>query len=118
MAGKVTEHLRGLPALTVPEDGMAVERGKIGPDALPHPAGVIYQALALRPGRTEHRELSGRQRIVGREHAAGMDGMAERPLPALGNVIVDGDRDRGEPRGSSPPTPPGIRVRTTAVRSS
>jgi diguanylate cyclase (GGDEF)-like protein len=27
------------------------------------------------------------------------------------------DRDRGEPRGSSPPTPPGIRVRTTAVRS-
>jgi hypothetical protein len=28
------------------------------------------------------------------------------------------DRDRGEPRGSSPPTPPGIRVRTTAVRSS
>src|SRR5262245_24196351 len=25
--------------------------------------------------------------------------------------------DRGEPRGSSPPTPPGIRVRTTAVRS-
>src|SRR3954447_19551258 len=28
------------------------------------------------------------------------------------------DGDRGEPRGSSPPTPPGIRVRTTAVRSS
>jgi transposase len=27
------------------------------------------------------------------------------------------DRDRGEPRGSSPPTPPGVRVRTTAVRS-
>src|SRR6516164_4313176 len=26
------------------------------------------------------------------------------------------DRDRGEPRGSAPPTPPGIRVRTTAVR--
>src|SRR6516165_5544629 len=25
-------------------------------------------------------------------------------------------RDRGEPRGSAPPTPPGIRVRTTAVR--
>ena len=26
------------------------------------------------------------------------------------------DRDRGEPRGSTPPTPPGIRVRTAAVR--
>ena len=28
------------------------------------------------------------------------------------------DRDRGTPRGATPPTPPGIRVRTTAVRSS
>jgi len=27
------------------------------------------------------------------------------------------DRDRGTPRGATPPTPPGIRVRTTAVRS-
>jgi phenylpropionate dioxygenase-like ring-hydroxylating dioxygenase large terminal subunit len=27
------------------------------------------------------------------------------------------DRDRGTPRGIAPPTPPGIRVRTTAVRS-
>ena len=26
------------------------------------------------------------------------------------------DRDRGAPRGATPPTPPGIRVRTTAVR--
>ena len=26
------------------------------------------------------------------------------------------NRDRGEPHGSAPPTPPGIRVRTTAVR--
>src|SRR5262245_35501651 len=26
------------------------------------------------------------------------------------------NRDRGAPRGASPPTPPGIRVRTTAVR--
>src|SRR6516162_2436449 len=30
--------------------------------------------------------------------------------------FLRGDGDRGEPRGSSPPTPPGIRVRTTAVR--
>jgi hypothetical protein len=27
------------------------------------------------------------------------------------------DGDRGTPRGTTPPTPPGIRVRTTAVRS-
>ena len=27
------------------------------------------------------------------------------------------DRDRGAPHGATPPTPPGIRVRTTAVRS-
>ena len=27
------------------------------------------------------------------------------------------DRDRGTPCGAAPPTPPGIRVRTTAVRS-
>ena len=33
-------------------------------------------------------------------------------------ALLRRDRDRGEPRGSSPPTPPGIRVRTTAVRSS
>jgi glycosyltransferase involved in cell wall biosynthesis len=30
---------------------------------------------------------------------------------------IDRDRDRGTPRGATPPTPPGIRVRTTAVRS-
>jgi len=29
---------------------------------------------------------------------------------------VDADRDRGTPRDVTPPTPPGIRVRTTAVR--
>ncbi|WP_210302518.1 hypothetical protein, partial [Rhodoblastus sphagnicola] len=28
------------------------------------------------------------------------------------------DRDRGTPRSAAPPTPPGIRVRTTAVRPS
>ena len=57
-----------------------------------------------------------------------MDSML--PLPGLspvsGKTVVakfDGgllsaavDRDRGEPRGSTPPTPPGIRVRTAAVR--
>jgi hypothetical protein len=37
--------------------------------------------------------------------------------PQLSNMLGT-HGDRGEPRGSSPPTPPGIRVRTTAVRSS
>ena len=32
-------------------------------------------------------------------------------------VDVKEDRDRGAPHGATPPTPPGIRVRTTAVRS-
>src|SRR5205814_1979784 len=57
------------------------------------------------------------------------------PLPSSGNVCFrqtepEGsvrcsfrplrvkDRDRGTPRGVAPPTPPGIRVRTTAVRPS
>ena len=30
--------------------------------------------------------------------------------------IIRTDRDRGAPLGAAPPTPPGIRVRTTAVR--
>jgi hypothetical protein len=32
-------------------------------------------------------------------------------------VVGPIDRDRGTPHGATPPTPPGIRVRTTAVRS-
>src|SRR3990170_7672794 len=32
------------------------------------------------------------------------------------NRPMDADRDRGTPRDVTPPTPPGIRVRTTAVR--
>jgi hypothetical protein len=32
------------------------------------------------------------------------------------DMIETLDRDRGTPRGTTPPTPPGIRVRTTAVR--
>jgi len=37
----------------------------------------------------------------------------DREVEAVFETI---DRDRGEPRGSAPPTPPGIRVRTAAVR--
>ena len=44
----------------------------------------------------------------------------ERALRALSRktqrALIQVDRDRGEPCGSTPPTPPGIRVRTTAVR--
>ena len=38
-----------------------------------------------------------------------------RPIAAP-EEAVDADRDRGTPRDVAPPTPPGIRVRTTAVR--
>src|SRR6186713_1347115 len=36
----------------------------------------------------------------------------------LAPLLAEGlrNRDRGAPRGATPPTPPGIRVRTTAVR--
>jgi hypothetical protein len=47
------------------------------------------------------------------EHATGFPqpcGFRDYDPPA-------GDRDRGTPRGATPPTPPGIRVGTTAVRS-
>ena len=38
-------------------------------------------------------------------------------IKGLLGSITGMDRDRGTPRGATPPTPPGIRVRTTAVRS-
>src|ERR1700751_3015136 len=44
--------------------------------------------------------------------------MNRRSAHGLAVLLGAKDRDRGEPRGSAPPTPPGIRVRTTAVRSS
>jgi hypothetical protein len=35
------------------------------------------------------------------------------PKQEFGNILVDlSDRDRGTPRDATPPTPPGIRVRT------
>src|SRR5438477_4230859 len=47
--------------------------------------------------------------------------LIDRRIPGarpLGHKLIKGiDRDRGTPRGATPPTPPGIRVRTTAVRS-
>ena len=58
-----------------------------------------------------------------RSRKARGNALATRPSPAWfpiyrsERVLRPEDRDRGEPRGSSPPTPPGIRVRTTAVRS-
>src|SRR5262249_8680417 len=41
---------------------------------------------------------------------------AYRKSPRAPEQAVDADRDRGTPRDVTPPTPPGIRVRTTAVR--
>ena len=45
-----------------------------------------------------------------------MDTRAVSHTMRLGASLRDRDRDRGEPRGSTPPTPPCIRVPYTAVR--
>ncbi len=44
------------------------------------------------------------------------DSCRKRVVPAF--TFSATDRDRGVPHGTAPPTPPGIRVRTTAVRLS
>src|SRR5271166_1034327 len=68
------------------------------------------------------RAADGRSRrfadIAGRQHER-RNGARKR----IYRVTSEGadsarDRDRGAPRGAAPPTPPGIRVRTAAVRSS
>src|SRR5262245_6518404 len=48
-------------------------------------------------------------------HARDADLREIEPAEFAGRLCCD--RDRGTPRGAPPPTPPGIRVRTTAVRS-
>ena len=69
-----------------------------------------------------------RHRVVGRERAvkplcARIRMAAFARTPVLPEATPVGalsalDRDRGTPRDATPPTPPGIRVRTTAVRPS
>ena len=50
-------------------------------------------------------------------HAAEMAALRERIAELERQVgLNSGNRDRGAPHGATPPTPPGIRVRTTAVR--
>ena len=44
------------------------------------------------------------------------DGLEGHRIARRANALID--RDRGTPHDVTPPTPPGIRVRTTAVRSS
>src|SRR5215467_2469918 len=53
--------------------------------------------------------------MIGRPGRARLTGRSAEQVPGQHTHQVD--RDRGEPCGSTPPTPPGIRVRTTAVRS-
>jgi hypothetical protein len=87
--------------------------------------GDLTEVHAARIGRQVLREnaLSLFPQLKGRLWKSGQPpakaGESEKSLD-LGNTratVTGFDRDRREPCGSSPPTPPGIRVRTTAVRS-
>ena len=62
---------------------------------------------AFRQGLLDLGHIDGQNIIIEYRHEAG----GFERLPALA-----ADRDRGTPRGATPPPPPGIRVRTTAVR--
>ena len=65
------------------------------------------------------RQYAG-ERVSQCEHASQSALLASRenaPTALIAAALLHGDRDRGTPRGATPPTPPGIRVRTTAVRS-
>ena len=101
-------------------------------------AGRGEEALALRPGeifpaacvdqgeRAVGHEPEKLHYFMSNDQASGrppLPAALQRPLPARpwlrGVPKRDSmciDRDRGAPHGAAPPTPPGIRVRTTAVR--
>jgi hypothetical protein len=87
--------------------------------------GCAFQ-IPPQPGRrscvglrvTIRRHLTGEYSIwLGAQRLARYAVVLERPRDRRTAVRpVEGDRDRGTPRDVAPPTPPGIRVRTTAVR--
>ena len=54
------------------------------------------------------RALAASERLSASVRFRAVTGRPSRQLPRLGCAI---DRDRGEPRGSAPPTPPYVRVR-------
>src|SRR5271165_5703815 len=62
VVGEGVEDLSGLGSVTLPEPGVAVERGKIVPDAAGVPTGAIDHAFAL--GGIEHGEGTRDQRVV------------------------------------------------------
>src|SRR4029453_5067264 len=72
--------------------------------------------IAAPPGRRSGVGLT----VIVRQHLDGRFSLL-RGTQRLGTLRENGrpgaaDRDRGTPRDVAPPTPPGIRVRTTAVR--
>ena len=77
-----------------------------------------YQTRALANANLLESNLgsinSGLLRIALRLEETIEEAMARTPVPVERMQRVY--RDRGEPCGSAPPTPPGVRVRTTAVR--
>ena len=72
------------------------------------PAVVICGADAWVPWRRTRAGTVPRSRCFSAKAAAPFDRRQRRLMPL--------DRDRGAPRDATPPPPPGIRVRTTAVR--
>ena len=85
------------------------------------PAGTFFNcAFDLRisvQGKMKTINLPGERFII---TSPGLDATLtnlSNPSKMVTLNITGVDRDRGTPRGATPPTPPGIRVRTTAVRS-
>jgi hypothetical protein len=69
-----------------------------------------------RPHRARHLFGCGRRRTVGCHFPRPCQLTPDDRLRCNSPRLRAKDRDRGKPRGSAPPTPPGTRVRTTAVR--
>jgi hypothetical protein len=79
-----------------PDGGLAIFHGRLCLGRY-NCDGVLLDALRLQPGHRKSKTV-----------------VASCRQP--GAVLEAVNRDRGAPRGATPPTPPGIRVRTTAVR--
>src|SRR5262245_1846414 len=85
------------------------------------PPGILGEVSLVMsgPGRKMYQSLEPKPEgaiYPKRSRPQGVAQLSSRHLCQYGKLAGD-EHTRGEPRGSSPPTPPGIRVRTTAVRS-
>jgi len=97
----------------------------VGVDACARGLGVRQLFQCACKGRGDVLEASAsprRERSGSHPRRSSCPGLWDCPCgvspPAILLLIKCVDRDRGTPRDATPPTPPGIRVRTTAVRPS